>query len=36
MHDATLTSAILDRILHHADTLIIEGKSYRIKDRIDP
>jgi DNA replication protein DnaC len=35
-NDATLTSAILDRILHHAETLIIEGKSYRMKDRIDP
>jgi len=35
-NDATLTSAILDRILHHAETIIIEGKSYRMKDRIDP
>lgn len=32
--DATLTSAVLDRLLHHADTLIIEGKSYRMKDQI--
>ena len=35
-NDATLTSAILDPILHHAETLVIEGKSYRMKDRIDP
>ena len=35
-NDATLTSAILDRILHHAQTIVIEGKSYRMKDRIEP
>ena len=35
-NDATLTSAILDRILHHAETILIEGKSYRMKDRIEP
>jgi DNA replication protein DnaC len=34
-NDATLTSAILDRILHHAQTILIEGKSYRMKDRIE-
>jgi DNA replication protein DnaC len=34
-NDATLTSAILDRLLHHADTIVIEGKSYRMKDKID-
>lgn len=34
-NDSTLTSAILDRVLHHAETVIIEGKSYRMKDRID-
>jgi DNA replication protein DnaC len=34
-NDSTLTSAILDRVLHHADTVIIEGKSYRTKDEID-
>jgi len=27
--DATMTSALLDRLLHHAETLIIEGESYR-------
>jgi DNA replication protein DnaC len=35
-NDSTLTSAILDRILHHAETVVIEGKSYRMKGRIDP
>jgi DNA replication protein DnaC len=35
-NDSTLTSAILDRLLHHAETIIIQGKSYRMKDRIDP
>ena len=34
-NDATITSAVLDRLLHHAETVIIEGKSYRMKDRID-
>src|SRR5712691_12971467 len=34
-HDSTLTSAVLDRLLHHADTLIIEGKSFRMKDQIE-
>src|SRR5579863_7991744 len=33
-NDSTLTSAILDRILHHAETVIIEGKSFRMKDAI--
>ncbi len=32
--DATLASAALDRILHHSETVIIKGKSYRQKDRI--
>ena len=31
-NDATLTSAILDRLLHHAETIVIEGKSFRMKD----
>jgi DNA replication protein DnaC len=34
-NDSTLTSAVLDRLLHHADTVIIEGKSYRMKDQIE-
>jgi DNA replication protein DnaC len=35
-NDSTLTSAILDRVLHHAETILLEGKSYRMKDRIEP
>lgn len=34
-HDAVLTSALLDRLLHHADVCLIEGKSFRAKDQID-
>jgi len=34
-HDSTLTSALLDRLLHHAETVVIEGKSYRMKDQIE-
>lgn len=33
-NDATLASAVLDRILHHAETVVIEGPSYRMKDRV--
>lgn len=35
-NDSVVTSAILDRLLHHAETAVIEGKSYRLKDRIEP
>lgn len=35
-NDSTITSAVLDRLLHHAETVIIEGKSYRMKDQIEP
>lgn len=35
-NDSTLTSAILDRLLHHAETVVIEGKSYRMRDQIEP
>ena len=34
-HDATLTSAVLDRLLHHAETVTVEGNSFRMKDVID-
>ena len=34
--DATITAAVLDRLLHHAETVVIEGSSYRMKDRIEP
>jgi DNA replication protein DnaC len=35
-NDTTLTSAILDRLLHHAETVLIDGDSYRMKDQIEP
>ncbi len=31
-NDSTLTSALLDRLLHHVEATIIEGKSYRMKE----
>jgi DNA replication protein DnaC len=34
-NDSTLTSALLDRLLHHAETVLIEGKSFRMKDQIE-
>jgi DNA replication protein DnaC len=34
-NDSTLTSAILDRLLHHAETILIEGKSFRMKGEVD-
>lgn len=33
-NDATLASAVLDRLVHHCETVIIKGKSYRLKDRV--
>ena len=33
--DSTLTSAVLDRLLHHAETVVIDGKSFRMKDQIE-
>lgn len=34
-NDSTLTSALLDRLMHHAETVLIEGRSYRMKDQIE-
>ena len=34
-NDATLTTAILDRLVHHCETVTIEGKSYRMKDKAE-
>jgi len=34
-NDSTLASAVLDRLLHHAETIVIEGASYRMKDQIE-
>jgi DNA replication protein DnaC len=32
-NDSTVASAVLDRLLHHAETVIIEGSSFRMKDQ---
>lgn len=34
-NDAVLTPALLDRLLHHAQIVVIEGKSYRSKDHVE-
>jgi DNA replication protein DnaC len=34
-NDSTIASAVLDRLLHHAETVLIEGSSYRMKDQIE-
>lgn len=34
-NDTILTSALLDRLLHHAETVVITGKSYRMKDQTE-
>ena len=32
--DEVLASALLDRLLHHAEVITINGPSYRMKDRL--
>ena len=34
-NDSTIASAVLDRLLHHAETIVIEGTSYRMKDQTE-
>jgi DNA replication protein DnaC len=34
-NDSTIASAVLDRLLHHAETVTIEATSYRMKDQIE-
>ena len=34
-HDSTLTAALLDRLLHHAESVVIEGRSYRMRVQTD-
>lgn len=34
-NDSTLTSALLDRLLHHTETTVITGKSYRMKEIVE-
>jgi DNA replication protein DnaC len=33
--DSTITSAVLDRLLHHCHTIVLEGTSFRMKDRLE-
>jgi IstB-like ATP binding protein len=33
--DSTITSAVLDRLLHRAEIVLIEGTSYRMKERAE-
>ena len=33
--DSTITAAVLDRLLHHGHTVVLEGPSYRMKDRTE-
>ena len=35
-NDSGLTSALLDRLLRHAESIVIEASSYRMKDQIEP
>lgn len=35
-NDSTLTSAVLDRLLHHCETVIIQGSSYRMRKVKEP
>lgn len=32
-NDSTIASAVLDRLLHHADTIVVDAASYRMKDQ---
>jgi len=35
-NDATIASAILDRLLHRSDAVVVKGRSYRMKDVVEP
>jgi DNA replication protein DnaC len=32
-NDTALTSAMLDRVLHHSHIVLIKGESYRLKEK---
>lgn len=34
-NDNAMTAAVLDRVVHHCETIIIEGQSYRLKDHVN-
>lgn len=31
--DSTLATALIDRLMHHGEALVIQGKSYRMRDK---
>ena len=33
--DNTLATALIDRLMHHGEAIVIKGKSYRMKDKIE-
>jgi DNA replication protein DnaC len=33
--DSTITAAVLDRLLHHGHPVVLEGSSFRMKDRAE-
>lgn len=33
--DEVLATALLDRLLHHAEVLTINGRSYRMRERME-
>jgi DNA replication protein DnaC len=36
LNDSTIASAVVDRLMHHAEAVVIEGQSYRMKDQVAP
>jgi DNA replication protein DnaC len=34
-NNSTLTSALIDRLLHHGESIVINGRSYRMRDQSD-
>jgi DNA replication protein DnaC len=34
--DNTLATAMIDRLMHHGETIVIQGESYRMKDKDNP
>src|SRR6266700_1284300 len=34
-NDSTIASAVLDLLLHHAETILVEGTSFRMKEQIE-
>ena len=34
--DNTLATALIDRLMHHGEALLIKGDSYRMKDKDNP